>query len=84
MRIGCDAAEPEAGEGADERGGDGGDGAEEAFWVAGVFVEGSGVDGALGEGVDGAVEPGGQVAVGVKDGKVVGGDAEARERGRSA
>ena len=32
---------------------------------------------ALGEGVEGAVEPGGEVAVGVEDGDVVGGDAEA-------
>ncbi len=56
----------------------------EAFGVAGVFVEAAGVEEALGEGVDGAVEPGGEVAVGVEDGDLVGGDAEGRGRGRSA
>ena len=37
---------------AEEGGGDGGEGAEEAFGVAGVFVEAAGVEGALGEGDD--------------------------------
>ena len=41
------------------------------------YVEAAGVEAALGEGVEGAVEPGGEVAVGVEDGEVVGGDAEA-------
>ena len=62
---------------AEEGGGDGGEGGEEAFGVAGVLVEATGVEGALEEGVEGAVEPGGEVAVGVEEGDVVGGDAEA-------
>ena len=55
---------------ADERGGEGGDGAEQAFGIAGAFVEMRG-------GEDLAVEPGGEVGVLVEERDLVGGHAVA-------
>ena len=72
-----DAAEPEAGDGAEQGGGDGGEGAEEAFGVAGVLVEASRCGGSLEEGGEAAVEPCGEVAVGVEQRYIVCGNAEA-------
>jgi hypothetical protein len=77
------AAHPEDGNGADEGGGEGGDCAEEAFGIAGVLVELAGVDGALEKGDDAAVKPGGEVAIGVEEGDVAGGDARSRDGNKS-
>ena len=61
-------AQPDTGEETEEGSGDGGDGAEKTFGVAGALVK-------VGGGEDLAVEPCGEIGVAVEEGDVVGGDA---------
>ncbi len=71
---GC-PAHPKAGEEAEEGGGDGGEGREEAFGVADGLVEVAGVEVTLDEGDDVAVKPSDQVLVVVEQWDLVGGCA---------
>jgi len=70
-------AQPDTGEETEEGGGQSGNGAEEAFGIAGALVEVRG-------GEDLAVEPGSKIGVLVEEGDVAGGDAVSGGRGRSA
>ena len=79
----ADAAEPEGCYRAEQSCRDCGDGAQEALGVAGVVVEATGVDGSLEDDDDVTVEPGCEVPVGVEDGHVVGGYAEAGDGNES-
>jgi|SRR5579862_465524 len=81
--FGRRAAQQECGDGAEERGGDGREGAQQALGVSGVLVETADVDGSLEEVGDATIDPCGKVVIRVEYRNVMGRDTEARDRDES-